>query len=670
MADDSPFSFLDPSNSKGAPTPFQRFFDSGGGNGSIPQMVGRAFGVPGSAERTAALQADIFGKLSGLYQSTGSPQKAILQFVQTPQGQELMSRPGAASMLEEWTKTITPPAPTQLTTAPGNAGIQYQNGKEIGRTSVPPAEAQNMRAGVPQLANTGAGTTTNDFNPNNPDSKSVTQPTERVQAHQAGVPELPIVPSGSTLQPTVKGVPDKANAVSVAPTATQDYRAKTPQPQVQTFDELTSRMHNITPDKMSLLAQNSLNPDVKSQQSLAIQELVKSGAMTPQEGNEYSAGVLKVIEETKPNGELTGRYFITNTVKGGGKMITPGIDPNLPGQTVPTNQTGGAPHEIPPNAINPDGSYDPIKLGTSKKNMALNVGALGKTVYLGGVALRQVNPTNNEEKSQIISVQQAQMHQLETALSSVGAAAGGRLRTQTQHWEKMAPTTWTDPKDAYNKMGNLHQYVTNLISSESQVMRNRMMPKKLQDEAAETIQHLNNVLDAMPSLKDIDQMRQDIRLGVADVMTIPKAVGSVIDMGKDALKTIDNSARQLTSTPGKTRASPNAPDVTKMDEGAVVQYGASLPPGPSAERTSYENRIRQLIQERDKRPPGKRSDVGSNTQVAGDVLDRSGEFSNIQQSNAITRSLTRKDQDQKPKAPVLPMAPRKTARRTPFSQVA
>ena len=44
---------------------------------------------------------------------------------------------------------------------------------------------------------------------------------------------------------------------------------------------------------------------------------------------------------------------------------------------------------------------------------------------------------------------------------------------------------------------------------------------------------------------------------------------------------------------------------------------------------------------------------GGSIKMAGDVVDVSDQFKNIQQSNAITRSLQRIDQGLKPKAPVV-----------------
>jgi hypothetical protein len=51
----------------------------------------------------------------------------------------------------------------------------------------------------------------------------------------------------------------------------------------------------------------------------------------------------------------------------------------------------------------------------------------------------------------------------------------------------------------------------------------------------------------------------------------------------------------------------------------------------------------------------KKSDAGTNQQMAGMVIDRTDEFSNLQQSNAISRSLDRNNQIKKPKAPVVPI---------------
>lgn len=42
---------------------------------------------------------------------------------------------------------------------------------------------------------------------------------------------------------------------------------------------------------------------------------------------------------------------------------------------------------------------------------------------------------------------------------------------------------------------------------------------------------------------------------------------------------------------------------------------------------------------------------------AGDVMDASSMFRNMQESNAISRSISRPEQESKPKAPVVPLKP-------------
>jgi len=45
--------------------------------------------------------------------------------------------------------------------------------------------------------------------------------------------------------------------------------------------------------------------------------------------------------------------------------------------------------------------------------------------------------------------------------------------------------------------------------------------------------------------------------------------------------------------------------------------------------------------------------------MAGDVIEKGPVFQNLQQSNAITRSLDRSNQMAKPPAPVVPLIPKK-----------
>lgn len=141
----------DPLVPNAAPSPFERLFDPDN-KGTLTGGMGRLFGVPTSVERQSAMEAAVFGKLSGFLETAGTPQKAITSFIQTPEGQSLMSRPGGVETLEKWTKTITPPDPKGINTPAGSTSTIFQGGQNIGSVSALPDAAQTHNALIKRLS--------------------------------------------------------------------------------------------------------------------------------------------------------------------------------------------------------------------------------------------------------------------------------------------------------------------------------------------------------------------------------------------------------------------------------------------------------------------------------------------------------------------------------------
>lgn len=655
----NPFDFLtggssgssDTPTTPTAPSPLDRALRPEGG-GALG-LLGNLFGVKTGEERKADAEAATMQQLSGYLQaSQGNPQQAIMKFVGSDEGKKLMSQPGAVDVLEKWTKAITPPPPTGITTGPGQHTDYSQNGQPAGSVSQPTSEVQAFNAGVPQNVNVPAGSKNVTQVRGQPTSE-ISQPTDTTQNYNAGVPQIANTGPGEISTPFVHGQPQQHSAVKNNPTT------------VQTYDALTSRLSHASPATLDQLAINTLNPGAEQQQSLALQSLVQQKIIPQADADRILAKTLQIIPETNDVGEKTGRYIFYDMASKKTSFVTPGVDPSQV-RTLPS-QTGGTPIVVPNSATQPDGSINANAMPLDRKYMGLGVGPGAMALSMAGTALRWLQPGNNEPQSQLASMRQQQLSQLDTMLVALGAQ-DGRLKVQTSAWKAQAPSSWTDPIDAYNKLILLHQNVTGLISTENQTYQDRSLPIKIRTEAQENIQRLSNVLSMIPTVKDSQEMLKNITAGTAGAVTPESTARSLIDMGSQAGQGIVKTGKRLMngqegSQPARKPAA--APDVNKMDQTGLMQYGQSLKPGPSAERTSYENRLRQLIQS--KKTPGKQGAAQGNTKVAGDLLDRSQEFRNLQESNGITRSLDRQNQIQKPKAPVLPIRPKPPG--NPFSQV-
>lgn len=513
-------------------------FDPSNGAGSVPGQIGadigRLFGLPDANQRKAAADAEIMKDLSEIHaQNGGNPQKAILQFLQTPQGQKLFSTPGAVDTLTTWTKAITPP--------------------------------------TPQTFNTPAGTQTSVMDPNNPGKTmaSVSQPTTEMQNYQGGVPTPVTTAPGSQTNVLQKGQP--TNTFS-APTT-----------EVQNFNALTGKMAGLKPEELSQLAVNALNPGEVQQKALAVAGLVKNGAIDQDMGNKLLAGTIDIKEEMNDNGEKTGRYILTDKATGAGKVINP-VGQGLPTTSAPGTPTipgAGKTPALPQGSVNPDGTVDPSKAFNAKDSMGLGVGPLATGVAFAGHILRSFNPGNDEQSSLATSARRDAILRMRTALVEVGGS-NGRLKSKVESWLKQAPDTGPmgDPKDTYRNLIDLHDDLKAQIASEQETARDFLhQPHANIKEAKENVIRLQNVLDHMPTRETSVMMYNNLTKGTAGAITPVQAgrsiAGMAVDAGKGAVETVGGMVKQPT-TPTQPGAQPQAQpaaatDFSKMDAAGLAQ---------------------------------------------------------------------------------------------------
>src|SRR5229473_5301232 len=102
--------------------------------------IGNLLGLPTAAERQADTEGRVLSGLSKLHPQSGNdPRKTIINFLNSPEGQDLVRQPGAADIVKKWTDTITnPKSPDQV--GPGTTALDPYTQKPI--ASVPTAENQ------------------------------------------------------------------------------------------------------------------------------------------------------------------------------------------------------------------------------------------------------------------------------------------------------------------------------------------------------------------------------------------------------------------------------------------------------------------------------------------------------------------------------------------------
>jgi hypothetical protein len=536
-------------------SPFDNFFDPSNTSTPFANMMGtlgKAMGVPTQQERQASADASIMQKLSGLMQQTGSPQSAILKFMQDPDGVSLMSRPGAVDTLKRWTDSITPPPITAINTPAGTQSTLQQNGKQIGTVSQPPTEAQNMRAGVPAVT--------------------------------------PLPPGGGSAV-------SQNGQVSNGPGQ--------PTSEVQNFSAL-SRIAATDPQSiLGVLAKNALSPNEIQQKALAVQQLVKTGVINQDQGDKINAGVLKPIQQLNEAGEPTGQWAMIDLANGTATpLLGPGGQPLSPpagtgGNVVlPSNAPGAPPYVLPQGAINPDGSINSNKL-TGLKYMGFGSGVLPAGIALAGHIVRQIDTGNQEEMSQLASIRHQQIDALESSISALGSAEGGRLKTNTQLLLDLVPSKFTSPVDAYNDLAILHGHVDQLIANETANLnraKSGLGTHKEIETSRKTLDLLQNVLSTLPTMAEISQMQADIKQGTASQMVTPgKAGAAALDMiGKGAGAAVSGVGEALGGEPTQQNAAPDPATFKTMQPRELAAAGKALPPGPSDARDAYEARLREL----------------------------------------------------------------------------
>lgn len=596
---------LSPQEAANGPSIMNRMFnpDKGGVLGFIGDMTGQH----SNAERLGAVDAGVMQKLSGFYEANGGDaQRSILSLLNDPVGHDLMSRPGASDTLERWYKTVQP---TVTNTPAGSAQSVIQNGKVTQGAPVPPAEAQNYNAGVPSTANTPAGTDTSIIQKQGNGQAGVSQTIN-------GPARVATTGAGDTTQGYgPDGRPIAGSATSV------------PTPQAQNFAYFSQFFNGASADEMAVIAKNQLPGADPAQLTNTIRGMQQRGVIDQDRADKILSGQLVVTPVFGADGNDTHMMSLFDKTTGRTTLMNPTPGPNPSGGPqsliVPSAEPNGAPTVFPAAAKNTDGTYDADKLISAdpKKNMFLGSGLGNHVLAVAGQIVRStVDPRNPEQSSQLSAFRHDAMDQFQTAVAQLGSLHNNRLAAVVQRWIEDTPSKFTDPVDAYNQAIGLRTRLESIKTANDGYLDPnrgggplRYAPKILQERSEENIA-VNNVLSAMPSIPDMQDMIKKIQvlpgtaLGLGGVV---KGVGGLVGgMVTDALGGSGggsgdgaavratrlrerNAAQGGTQPQAPTAKGPTVKDIGTMDLPTAKQAAQTLTPG-SPEWDALKTRLQTL----------------------------------------------------------------------------
>lgn len=620
---------LSTQDAAGGPSAFNRLFnpDKGGILGAIGDITGQHT----NAERLTAVDANVFQKLSGYYEANGGDQRrAILSLFNDPVGHDLMSQPGAPATLERWAKSVQPtPGPS---TPAGASPSMIQNGKYTQGAPVPPTEAQNYNAGVPSTANTPAGTNTSVIQKQPNGQAGVSQTIE-------GPARISTTPAGDVTQGRDSNGMPIQGSTTAAPT-----------PQAQNFAYFSKYFNGATADELAVIAKNQLVGADASQLTNTIRAMQSRGAIDQDRADAIISNQLVVTPVFGEDGNDTHMMSLFDKTKGQTTLMSPRAGPGggaggQQGIVVPSATPNGPPTSFPAAAKNPDGTYDADKLVSADplKNMFLTTGLTGHALIFAGQVVRAVDPANPEQSSQLAANRHDKMGLFQTAVAQLGSLHNNRLAAVVERWIGDTPSKMTDPVDAYNQAISLRTRLETLEAQDKAALdpnrgggNLRYAPKILQEKSEEVLA-VQNVLSAMPTIPDMQDMIQKIHVipGTAlGLGGLAKGVGGLVSgMVSDALgggkggdgasvraeRIRQRNAQGQPQAPAATSKGPTVKDIANMDLPTAKQAADTIPPG-SPEWDALRTRLKALSAAK-KPPTGKGNPPADNPEPGGTGLN-------------------------------------------------
>lgn len=511
---ETPFSITTPTQPGSQPSGAQMF---GAMTGQPTRM-----GILGAADQEAQAELNRIMK-----EEQKSPQQAIQSFVSSEAGMKYFSNAYGTNpqeMFKSWTASITPPEPTQTPIAAGNSNLTTPKPLQPGQPSLVtapqlanPGQTQiggsvdgangKMGATAPQMAQPGQ-TFVGTAQPGaNPPLGAVTQQTLRPG-------EVPVAPGENNGVPGAQGTP--------APQVLQGH-----------------------PGSTNTLLQTNPDGTPKTTPLTSTSHWVKGTAILDNYDKEVGAiwvdqltGEQKVFMGTTPYTQPGGYNPTTSGPRAGqpvdgsgqqGQSPTGAPNPNMVGQT-PVGPLPGTPPPASHPTITKDqwsktipGAVDPNNVWDDKRNMFLGPGISPIAVsYLTGF-LRQVDPSLDiGGVGARADFNRGQAAHLRQALLQIRDDKSlGANKATVESLLDLAPGDgpFTDPVSALGRgKGLLHRATQERDKAIIQTTDSRL-PTEMRKEAAKLSSAWANIVDMLPSDKEMDDMLVACKAGKCGALT-------------------------------------------------------------------------------------------------------------------------------------------------------
>jgi hypothetical protein len=534
--------------------PFNSLLDPGK-EGTLTGFLGQMMGNPTRPQYQGQITGAAMKKLSELRDAGKDPQRALLDFVNTPEGQDLfINDPQGLETAAKFLAQSVPPKPT-LTNAPaGSTTYQTSPTGQVSQLgSTPTTEQQNQKIVGPSRQAA---------------SPILTQLREAGKNPQQALIEFVNTPEGKNLlindpdgldfakgvlagtvapAPTVNNVP--AGGMGIITDQNGTTTVRNPTEKAQAITEIGA-IAQLPADALKKYAEASLQTSTTQKQD-AVKELVEKYSLDPQIGQKLLAGALQIMPINDQWGQPVGmsvvditngrNTFISNKQPNGAAQTIGTPDGTIAGQTQPGVNPSSAGTPLPPaHTQNPDGTVNPASIFNDKRSMFLGTGIMPIAASALGSILEQVDTsyvnTKGGQTANKVDARRNDIQQLHNALISLRDNQSG-LGIPTKvidNVTSLAPGfgPFETPYASVTKGIKLYDLVNQEIAANEAATRDGGLAPSARVEASKRMDSWTAVKRALPTRDSMIQMRDLIANGGADTVSLR----SVIQSGMNGIK--------------------------------------------------------------------------------------------------------------------------------------
>lgn len=497
---------------------------------------------------------DGMNQLGGLLEKNNNdPSRAMLDFVQSPEGHKIMAVPGAyKSLTEQFQKALIRPSPVSTPAGPGS--VVTQQGQPY-----------------PLQGNPG-------YTPPSPEAIN-TQPGGNTQVYQNG-------PGG----------------------ARNVQQINQPTSESQHTDYIMKNFgQGLTQEGLSQLALSTLASTPYSQSILGIGNLVKSKQLTPEEGRVALSGQYSILQDK----EVPGRFYIQDRIhpenikmlqlggfgqsgqngQGNGTLVpnwTTGPNSNPASISSTPQREGGnstqsgmgqgqsgpitvspqakstaQKYNVPIESIQKDGTINPVAAWGRGVLPILGAGLPAIIQNRAGIVSRWADPSNKDAVTDTVKEAEIAGDSLQYLLGGLGQK-NSRIKVLIDSILEMGPEheKWNDPQYATDQLIQLRSTLEGQANVNAEQIKGLKMEGLKADNSLMADYSAQNtaiekVLRFLPSTEGLQSMKQAIQDGKVKVpslasagSTIGRVTGQVLQSGANVLFGNGNADTWNNDTPG------------------------------------------------------------------------------------------------------------------------